>query len=365
MVQLVARPPIHLPSFSKWDPQRKDEVFLYVMNHHNHNDPSTFANRESYRYRLTIIDHPTLTVKRTKPIISRRTSTRSSTQQRQPPPNNGSSVVNDDEGLTPTTSFTYTNAVFLIPAGRETEYIFSSLSGLRSILKSANTARLIAVAFGRNYVSDTFDKSNDAQQSFNSSENMSIEVVQEELRYVIQMIGSAIPSETLSASLTMKPNMSTTFYPFMALNGLGQRNIIDTGTTTCSGRYIVEQCAISSSDDDGNDDAANQWVRRLYFLDGNPNVIQSEVYVSRKDVAIADATIESIPCSKSSESGEVWMVDKSVTAFDYHKSCKFRAFFLIVDDRQIDRSYFWCFLYSDSRLAWLFPGSQRTINIDI
>jgi hypothetical protein len=309
MVQLVAIPPIHLPSFSKWDPQRKDDVFLYASNY-NRTD-STTANREAYRYKLTIIDHPTLTIQRTKPLISRRT-TKSSTQRQ----HNGSSTNNssNDEVVASTkTSVTYTNAVFLIPAGRETEYIFSSLSGLRSILKSANTARLIAVAFGRNFSSVNAELST-------VHDNMSIEVVQEELRYVVQMIASAIPNETLEASLAMKPDTSATFYPFLALNGIGQRDIIDAGTTTCSGRYIVEQCAISPSDDNDVGDQ-QQWVRRLYFLDGNPNVIQSEVYVSRKEIA-EDTS------SPNSPADEAWTVDKSVTAFDYHKSCKYLLLFV-------------------------------------
>lgn len=310
MVQLVAIPPIHLPSFSKWDPQRKDDVFLYASNY-NRTD-STTANREAYRYKLTIIDHPTLTVQRTKPLISRRTA-KSSTQRQ----HNGSSTNNssNDEVVASTkTSVTYTNAVFLIPAGRETEYIFSSLSGLRSILKSANTARLIAVAFGRNLSSTSAN----AELS-NVHDNMSIEVVQEELRYVVQMIASAIPNETLEASLLMKPDTSATFYPFLALNGIGQRDIIDSGTTTCSGRYIVEHCAISPSDDNDSGDQ-QQWVRRLYFLDGNPNVIQSEVYVFRKE-------IKEDPSQSNSSLEEAWTVDKSITAFDYHKSCKYSLIF--------------------------------------
>lgn len=327
MVQLVARPPIHIPSLSKWDPQRKDDVFLYIDNHNNRTE---IINREAYRYRLTIIDHPNLTVQRTKPIISRRTT--KSNSQRPPKGSNTSTNPVIDDGIvtsTTTASFTYTNAVFLIPAGRESEFIFSSLTGLRSILKSANTARLIAVAFGRNFSTPNTGTNNEvelAQSTNSSTESMSIEIVQEELRYVVQMIASAIPSETLAVSLVMKPDTSTTFYPFLALNGMGQRNIIDAGTTTCSGRYIVEQCAISSSEnnDDGGDLYENeqqQWVRRLYFLDGNPNVIQSEVYVSCKKsfdgVAIEDLS----PSLPSAE--DAWIVDKSVTAFDYHKSCTF------------------------------------------
>ena len=315
MVQLVARPPIHLPSLSKWDPQRKDDIFLYESNH-NRTD-NAISNREAYRYKLTIIDHPTLSVQRTSPIASRRTS-KSSAQRQQIGSNTYSS---SSKGIDATTkmSFTYTNAVFLIPAGRETEYIFSSLSGLRSILKSANTARLIAVAFGRNFATTSVA----GTPTLITNETMSIEVVQLELRYVIQMIASAISNETLEVSLSMKPDASSTFYPFLALNGIGQRNVIDTGSTTCSGRYIVEQCAIASSDENDGDDSTDQpqWVRRLYFLDGNPNVIQSEVYVSRQEI-FNDGTIEDAPGANASIK-EVWTVDKSVTAFDYHKSCTY------------------------------------------
>lgn len=318
MVQLVAIPPIHLPSFSKWDPQRKDDVYLYVSNHSNRTD-SIPSNREAYRYKLTIIDHPTLTVQRTKPIPSRR-ATKSSSTHRQHNDIRATSSSSVIEGVETTKmSFTYTNAVFLIPAGRETEYIFSSLSGLRSILKSANTGRLIAVAFGRNFSS----VSENTASSIVNDNNMSIEIVQEELRYVVQMIASAIPNETLEASISMKPDTSSTFYPFLALNGIGQRDIVDSGTTTCSGRYIVEQCAISSSDDNNNDgdNDQQQWVRRLYFLDGNPNVIQSEVYLSRIEKS-NDTTIEGVVSCSNSSADSVWTIDKSVTAFDYHKSRK-------------------------------------------
>jgi hypothetical protein len=314
MVQLVAIPPIHLPSLSKWDPQRKDDVFLYSSNHNNSRTDNITSNREAYRYKLTIIDHPTLTVQRTKPIVPRRTTKSNAHRQH-------NNVV---ETTQPKMSFTYTNAVFLIPAGRETEYIFSSLSGLRSILKSANTTRLIAVAFGRSFSSSSSVKNHVDSSNVNEIDNnMTIDVVQEELRYVVQMIASAIPNETLETSVTLKSDTSATFYPFLALNGIGQRDVLDTGTTNCSGRYIVEQCAISSSDGNDGDDQ-QQWVRRLYFLDGNPNVIQSEVYISRTERINNGKTLEDLSCPDSS-ANLVWKVDKNVTAFDYHKSCKYFA----------------------------------------
>jgi hypothetical protein len=308
MVQLVARPPIHLPSFSKWDPQRKDELFLYDDKPYDSRNPAAQdarTDRENYRYKLTIIDHPSLSAQQMRPIPLRKTTKNA----RNVHSNNGTSTTT----VTTNTmlSFTYTNAIFLIPAGRETEYIFSSITGLRSILNSANTARLIAVAFGRNYsLTNNLDEgiasSSTATVSHNDS---SLQIVQDELRYIVQMITSAIPSETISKCLTMKPNASPTFFPYLALNGIGQRNIIDEGNTTCSGRYIIEQCAISENDN--IDQHHPQWVRRLYFLDGNPNVIQSEVNLLKKSNSIDDNTDKG------------WIVDKSVPSFEYHKSCTF------------------------------------------
>jgi hypothetical protein len=155
--------------------------------------------------------------------------------------------------------------VFLIPAGRESEYLFSRRHGLQGIAKSAHTARLIAVTFGR-------------QHTFQNQQ-----AVQDELTYVVQLLGL---SET---QVSANKNVKTGSIPFMALDGLGERNILAKGETAISGRYIVEQCKTDAG-----------IVRRLYFLDGNPFVIQSEVALGNNDV-----------------------VEKSSTAFDYHKSCKF------------------------------------------
>jgi hypothetical protein len=332
MVQLVAIPPIHVPSFSKWDPHRKDVLYLYIHQLHQ--------NREDYRYKLTIIDHPSLTAHRTKPLpIRKSTKSNSHRKHSEATTNNIPHPNGDNTSTSPSTlSFTYTNAIFLIPAGRETEYMFSSMSGLRSILKSANTARLIAVAFGRNYTLPSPPQPmNEEQQlqqpsSYNAT---SVELVRDELRYVIQVIASAIPNEVISSCLIMKADASVTFYPFLALNGIGQRNVIDSGSTTCSGRYIVEQCAISISseeEEDSNNTESNpneppqQWVRRLYFLDGNPNVIQSEVHVVSRTlhnhVTEPRESMASDPTPK-----EKWIVNKSITAFEYHKSCKYFGIF--------------------------------------
>jgi hypothetical protein len=301
---LVALPPIHIASFSKWDPERKDEIFLYT----GAKDQGTI-DRDKYRYKLTIVDHPAL-IHSMNTSAAQRINNRKEGRGRRTTPNG--------DRPKSTISFTYSHATFIIPAGRESEHMFSSLSGLRSIVRSANSARLIAVAIGRNYdtSSGTAPDGEDVDP---------LRIVQDELRYVIQVISSAISMEVLESTLTMKPRApSLTFYPFLAVHGIGQRNIIDAGDTTCSGRYIIEQCAISSPDTAAEMTPLPKWVRRLYFLDGNPYVIQSEVALLHKDPSTTTHSSLDHPGGTKSNDDH-WIVDKSVTAFEYHKSRTFRV----------------------------------------
>jgi hypothetical protein len=305
---LVALPPIHIASFSKWDPERKDEIFLYT----GAKDQS-IIDRDKYRYKLTVVDHPGLSHNLSTSTVPRNSNKKGTRGQR---------TTSNEERPKSATSFTYTHATFIIPAGRESEYMFSSLSGLRSIIRSANSARLIVVAMGRHYETNP-GISNETSTS--GHEMNPLQVVQDELRYVIQVIASAISMETLESTLTMKPNApSLTFYPFLAVHGIGQRNIIDSGDTTCSGRYIIEQCAISPPAAANPAEIATlpKWVRRLYFLDGNPYVIQSEVSLWPKDAekTIQDSTDLADRCTDSTDQ---WIVDKSATSFEYHKSRTF------------------------------------------
>jgi hypothetical protein len=94
--QLVSRPPIVPSSFDKLQRDRFDQFLLYYED-----------DNDNFRFKLTILDRPILA----------------------------------------TTKITYATAVFLVPAGREGEYMFSSKRGLESISESAACARLIAGAF--------------------------------------------------------------------------------------------------------------------------------------------------------------------------------------------------------------------------
>lgn len=91
--QLVTSPPIVLASFDKLQPTRSDSFCLFYDD-----------DAEHFRFKLTVVDRSIL----------------------------------------PTTKLSYATAVFLIPAGRESEYTFASSRGLESIAESAQCARLVA-----------------------------------------------------------------------------------------------------------------------------------------------------------------------------------------------------------------------------
>ena len=210
---LVARPAINPKVFETWNPSRLDHVLLYLEGRN--------GCAGDYRYRLTVVDRSADSLK-------------------------------------------HVTAVVLIPAGRESEFIFASQRGLLSVAESAGCARLIAVAFGRRH-------------KFASQQ-----AVQEELTFVVQVLsqqGLFLPPAVY------KRNSRNLTIPFMALDGIGSRNVLAEGATTMSGNFLVEQVKADS-----------RMVRRLYFMD-NPFVIQSEVGML----------------------GDSDQVDKHYLAFDYHK----------------------------------------------
>jgi hypothetical protein len=179
--------------------------------------------QQQYRYRLTVVDRPVL----------------------------------------PTSKLAHVTAVILVPAGREGEYVFSSQRGLVQLAESANCARVIAVAFGRHH---TFQSQT---------------AVQDELTFVVQVVSQQ--GRFLTPAL-LKRHLHQLSIPFMALDGIGSRNVLAEGETTMSGRYLIEEVK-----------AGDRTVRRLYFMN-NPFVIQSEIAMKE------DHTVE-----------------RSFLAFDYHK----------------------------------------------
>ncbi|KAF1795848.1 S-adenosyl-L-methionine-dependent methyltransferase [Phytophthora cactorum] len=127
-------------------------------------------------------------------------------------------------------------AVFLIPQGREHEWMFSTEEGANELAAGAGFSRLIIVALGR------------GGHAFESTAK-----VQEELNAKVMEL----------APDTLGPDEKI---PYLTVEeGLGARNIVHQGTSPLSGAFFVEEVQ-----EDG------ETLRRLVFL-SNTNVIQSEV----------------------------------------------------------------------------------------
>ncbi|KAG6973772.1 hypothetical protein JG688_00003372 [Phytophthora aleatoria] len=127
-------------------------------------------------------------------------------------------------------------AVFLIPQGREHEWMFSTEEGANELAAGSGFSRLIIVALGR------------GGHAFESTAK-----VQEELNAKVMEL----------APDTLGPDEKI---PYLTVEeGLGARNIVHQGTSPLSGAFFVEEVQ-----EDG------ETLRRLVFL-SNTNVIQSEV----------------------------------------------------------------------------------------
>ena len=144
------------------------------------------------------------------------------------------------------------SAIFLIPGGRETEFLFSSRQGLISVAESANCLRLIAVSLNRYH---TYPDSAEAIQAEITSE---CELLPKLAAYVPPNIDK---SDTVDHQGQI---------PFMAIAGIGTRMIIAEGNSQSTGPYIVEQCETTV-------DFPPETVQvvRLYFQH-SPQLIQSE-----------------------------------------------------------------------------------------
>ena len=182
-------------------------------------------------------------------------------------------------------------AVVLIPAGRESEYIFNSKRGLQSVAASANCSRLIAVAFQRLY------------------HYASQESVQEELREMVVYLCQDGIFLLSTKQRQQSPKLENSLQiPFLALQGLGERNVLARGSTPSTGEYIVEQTLVESQ----------QWARRLYFLN-NPNVIQSQVYLKQSvgcNNNYEDDLLDDEEDGQKNNQGQ--QIDTMQLAFEYH-----------------------------------------------
>jgi ubiquinone/menaquinone biosynthesis C-methylase UbiE len=133
-------------------------------------------------------------------------------------------------------------AVFFIPAGRESEYQFSTQAGLQGIALQANCKRLLAVRCNRPH-------------SFPPSPIK----LQDELDLVV---------------LALKPTCCSIEekIPYMAVEADTSWETIAAGSSELSGQYIVEESDV----EEGTKAPAKSVLRRLIFLQ-NQNFVQTEM----------------------------------------------------------------------------------------
>uniref|UniRef100_H3CAD5 eEF1A lysine and N-terminal methyltransferase n=1 Tax=Tetraodon nigroviridis TaxID=99883 RepID=H3CAD5_TETNG len=125
-------------------------------------------------------------------------------------------------------------AIFIVPQGSETAWLYSSSEGRKQLAASANFRRLVVVTMHRN------------------QEYTDMQAVQSELSPVVMDLPPAMP-----------PNQQV---PFLSVGGnLGWREEVSRGVSELSGEYLVENVR-------GKD---GELYRRLIFL-SNSAIVQSE-----------------------------------------------------------------------------------------
>ncbi|RLN26968.1 hypothetical protein BBJ28_00010980 [Nothophytophthora sp. Chile5] len=194
-------------------------------------------------------------------------------------------------------------AVFLIPQGREHEWMFATEEGANELAAGAGFSRLILVALGRG--GHAFESTEQVQQELNAK--------------VLELAPDTLGADEQIPYLTVE-------------EGLGARNVVHQGTSSLSGAFFVEEVL------EGGDK-----LRRLVFL-SNTNVIQSEVKLLSPGAAAAAVAGSSVIAESSTLTPEEAAaaakkkrnkkknqkkkkkaqarqagVDTSYLAFEYHK----------------------------------------------
>ncbi|KAH3791689.1 hypothetical protein DPMN_145178 [Dreissena polymorpha] len=160
-------------------------------------------------------------------------------------------------------------AIFIVPQGRETEWMFSTEAGRQQLSESAGFERLVVVTLDRNHA------------------YLDLEAVQAEL--------SGKVMELAPPGFKMGTKAWQLFVPFLSLgNDIGSRSVVKQGSSKMSGEYIIE---------DVEGDSGTTY-RRLVFL-SNQNVVQSE------------ARLKTVK-KKGKGRQTVMVVDKSYLACQHH-----------------------------------------------
>ena len=160
-------------------------------------------------------------------------------------------------------------AIFIVPQGRQLEWLFSTEDGRRQLAQSAGYQRLVVVTLHRDH------------------RYGGVEEVKEE-----------IASRALELAQDGLPQLKK--YPVLTLgDDLGSHTIVHRGTSPISGPYVVEEFT-------GEEGAQ---VRRLVFL-RNPLLAQTEVQMKR----------EKNKTNKKRSDSSSLIPDLHFLFFDYHKT---------------------------------------------
>jgi ubiquinone/menaquinone biosynthesis C-methylase UbiE len=177
-----------------------------------------------------------------------------------------------------------TCACFIVPQGREHEWLFTSDEGLKQLAESANFNRLVVASMNRKH-------------SFKS-----MEAVQSELSpYILELV----PNRT-----HIRRGASEDQIPFMSLDdGIGKRNIVHTGSSKFSGEFTVEDT------DPMQDETKRSFVMRRLFFATNPFLVQSETKILTGAKGVTGKDLFSSGTLKKGEGSP----DMTCIAFDYHQ----------------------------------------------
>lgn len=172
-------------------------------------------------------------------------------------------------------------AIFIVPQGSETSWLYSSSEGRKQVAGSANFKRLIIVSMHRN------------------QEYTDLEAVQSELSPMVMEL----------APPGMPANQRV---PFLTVGGtLGWREEVSRGVSELSGEYCVENV----KGEDG------ELYRRLIFL-SNANIIQSECHLISSNPASSHkkkSKKKTKPTAAPTASTQSLSVDSSSLCFSYQE----------------------------------------------
>lgn len=167
-------------------------------------------------------------------------------------------------------------AAFIVPQGRESEWLFSTKDGRKKLAQMSQCNRLLVVTMHRGQKYGSFD------------------AIQNELSDIIRDL------TPINSRKQKIPCLS------LGSDGVGNRKVIHEGLSATSGEYIVEDVEVD-----------NKKFRRLYFL-SNQLVIQSEAkltsFRNRKGISKDIPDLTYLTCTH-----HLYMIISALVAFDNKK----------------------------------------------